>query len=113
MSNICGNLSRIPDDIVVHAMSCLNGEISCFIRAVSIRYTFKSVTFRYYVEREPDDEEREDAEIVLINFDSGHAPKLESGDIEFFVTEEPIGNLDPLDFMLYARKERKEARADR
>ena len=98
-----------PDDIIVHALCSLNGEISHNIRMVGFGYSVTSAIFRYFMEDEPTEDDRERAEIVAVNFDSGHMPPLKRLDIEFVVTNTPFGKLAPLDFVLFRRHEEYDA----
>ena len=94
-----------PDDIIVHALRSINGEITPNMRMVAFGYDGKSAKFKFYMDKEPSEDERENGEVVAVNFDSGHAPKLKSLDVEFVVTSKPLGKVDPLDFIVFRRCE--------
>tara|TARA_R110000751_G_scaffold187231_2_gene293524 strand:+ start:674 stop:988 length:315 start_codon:yes stop_codon:yes gene_type:complete len=96
---------RPPDDIIVDALCALNGEITPSMRMVALRYRYDEAKFRFYMAEEPTDDERENAEIVAVNFESLISHKLRKLDLEFVVTSEPFGKLDTLDFVIFARSE--------
>jgi len=95
----------IPDDIVVWAVKAISGEVTQNMRMIAFSYSGKKAKFRFYVEAEPTDDEREIGEVVAVNFDSGLAHDLEVLDVEFVVTKEPLGKLDTLGFGLFRRHE--------
>lgn len=103
------NPKKPPDDIIVDALSALNGEITPSMRLVAFEYRFDEAKFRFYMVKEPTEDERENAEIVAVNFGSSISHKLKKLDLEFVVTSEPFGKLDPLDFVIFARSENVEA----
>lgn len=94
---------RPPDDIIVWAVSCFNGEITPNMRMISFAYEDRKAKFIIYTEKEPSENDREHAEIGLLNFDCGLGPKVL--DFDFVVTSEPLGRLDPLGFTFYRRCE--------
>ena len=96
----------VDDDIFIWAVKCLNGEISEDMRMVVMQMDGARIKFRYYLDKEPSDFTRERAEIVAVNFDSGLGYKLDSHDIEFVFTDEPLGRLDNLDGTLFRRWEK-------
>ncbi|MCP4407854.1 MAG: hypothetical protein GY807_08855 [Gammaproteobacteria bacterium] len=98
-------MTKPPDDIIVWAVSALSGEITPNMRMVAFGYSGDCAVFRFYMEEEPSEEEVEVGEIVAVNFDSGLPKKLKKLDVDFVVTEEPLGKLDTLDFGLFRRRE--------
>ena len=98
-------LNRPPDEVIVWALISINGEIGPNMRMIAFGYEPQYVTFRFYMSRDPDEDDIEAAEIVCVNFESGYSTKLESLNVEFVVTDEPVGKLDPLDFILFSRRE--------
>ena len=75
------------------------------MRMIAFQFDGNSAMFRYYMDSEPTDDEREMAEIVALNFDAGLPTTLSSVGVEFVVTNDPLGRLDVLDFGLYRRWE--------
>jgi hypothetical protein len=98
-------LDRPPDEVIVWALTSLIGEIGPNMRMIALGYEPQNVTFRFYMSREPNEDDKEAAEIVCVNFESGHPTRLNSLNVEFVVTDEPFGKLDPLDFVLFCRRE--------
>ncbi|QDZ00170.1 hypothetical protein FQ775_07115 [Nitratireductor mangrovi] len=94
-----------PDDIIVLALRSISGEVTRHMRAIAFGYRGVSAKFRFYMESEPTEIERENAEVVATNFDAGHPAKLDSLEIEFVVTKEVLGKLNYLDFCIYRRSE--------
>lgn len=56
----------------------------------------------------PTDDELEIGEIVAASFDAGHPTPLRKLDVEFEVTDKPLGQLDSLGFGLFRRNEELE-----
>ena len=67
--------------------------------------TAGSALFRFYVEEEATETDRKNAEIIALNFSSSLFRGLEAVDIEFAVTDEPLGYLDTVDARVYRRWE--------
>jgi hypothetical protein len=89
----------------------LSGEIYPAIRVIVIKFdTNKNLTMRWYMDREPNDGDRENMEIVAVNFGWG-PPEM---DIRKFDLECVWGkgrqcDLDRLDGAIYTRKENFDA----
>jgi hypothetical protein len=96
---------KIPDDIIVWAVRAVSGGITPSMRMIAFAYDQYGATFRFYMCRDPSKDEREIAEVIAVNFESGLSNKLGRLDIEFIVTNEPLGALDVLGFGLYRRWE--------
>lgn len=92
----------------IWAHRCLNGEITSGMRMVAISSSGNRVTFRYYLDHPPTEFVQEQAEIVALNFDAGLSYRLETLDIEFVHSKEPLGKLDTLDYVLFRRWENDE-----
>ena len=71
---------------------------------VAFQAVGQKYTFRYYLDREPTDFVREQAEIVAVNFDAG-LTDIEELNIEFVNSNKPLGKLDNLDATLFRRWE--------
>ncbi len=93
-----------PDSIVLWAFRCVSGETTPNVRLVALRYREPNALFRFYLQDPPSETDRENAEVIATNFDSS-LTRLESLDIEFVVTSEPLGVLDTLDAQVYRRWE--------
>jgi hypothetical protein len=85
----------------------LSGEIYPAIRVIAIKLDDeKNLTMRWYMDREPNDDDRENMEVVAVNFGWG-PPEM---NIRAFNLECVWGKglqyeLDRMDGSLYARKE--------
>lgn len=98
-------MTTVPDNIIVLAVRAISGEVSPNMRLIALGYDGTRAKFRFYMNQEASEEEREMGEVIAINFDAGHATKLETLDVEFVTSIEPLGKLDCLDFGLYRRNE--------
>lgn len=96
---------RPSDKAIVHALRCISGEITPEVRLVAFQSRNDDVLFRFYMDCEPTDFHKERAEIVASNFDAGWSVQLNSLEIEFVHTNEPLGHLDHLGFGVYRRWE--------
>lgn len=94
-----------PDDIIVLALRAITGEVTGAVRAIGFGYSGKFAKFLFYMEKPPTEYDRENAEIIAVNFDAGYPTKLEQIDVEFVFTEKPFGKLDFLDFCIFGRSE--------
>ncbi len=103
-SQITGGV-KPPDEIIVLALRAISGEVTTNMRAIALGHRDSKAKFLFYMDRAPTDCEKECAEVIATNFDAGHPTKLEKLDIEFVVTNEYIGKLDMLDFMIFHRHE--------
>lgn len=97
--------NSIPDEIIVLAIRAISGEVTQNMRLIAFSYGDNKAKFRFYVAEKPTEDERENGEIVAVNFESGLDQYLDSLDIEFVVTNEPLGKLDTLGFGLFRRDE--------
>jgi hypothetical protein len=98
---------RIPDWLTLLLWHGLIGEIYPSIRAIAIALSKdKTLLIRYYLDREPTDEDFESMEIVATNVSSaiGSEP-IEHIDIDCQMGVGPIGNLDTLEGLIYCRNE--------
>ena len=96
---------RPPNDVIVNAILSLNGEITSNMRAVFIGYSTRNMKFHFVVYKEPSKDDEESAEIIAVNFFSGHFEKLETLEIKFIISVGLFKDLDHLDFVLFHRKE--------
>ncbi len=98
----------IPDELWNSIVIAFIGEIYSNIRAIAIGYDNDSITFRYYLDREPIDFDYESLEIVATNFDacSPASIPIKNIDIEcIYLKEESRKDIDPLSSLFYARRE--------
>ena len=98
-------MSGPTKDDILWAYAAVSGEITPEMRMIAFRLQGREALFRFYLDREPSEQTRECAEIIAVNFDAGHAPALTRLDIEFVVSDQPLGKLDPLDKHLFRRWE--------
>ncbi|MGE0583729.1 MAG: hypothetical protein AB7O39_01180 [Flavobacteriaceae bacterium] len=75
------------------------------MRMVAMRLDGTEVIFRFYVDREPDEDDLEHADIAALNFEAAHIGSYTKIDLDFVVTGERMTSLDPLDFILFQRYE--------
>ena len=89
----------IPDELWNSIVIAFIGEIYSNIRAIAIGYDNDSITFRYYLDREPIDFDYESLEIVATNFDacSPASIPIKNIDIEcIYLKEDKMMNSDAL-----------------
>lgn len=104
MPKVNKNRQNPSSDIIVAAIRAINGEITPNMRMIAFSYNGKEAKFKFYVAKEPSEEDREHADIAALNFEVGLSP-LDALDVEIVVTSEPFGLLEPLDFVLFQRSE--------
>ena len=99
---------NLPEWLVLWVCQSLIGEIYPEIRAIVLGYDDdKNLIIRYYLDREPTEDDFESLECVVTNIFA----HTSSDDQICGVTEEAIfsldrlGDLDVLDGLVYARKE--------
>ena len=95
-------------DILLALQSALLGEVYPSIRAVVYKYSSETKQFllRYYLDREPIDDDYESAGNVVAEFISNF--KFSDFDIvkeECVYSNDPISMFDIMDGMVYCRKE--------
>ncbi|WP_109464180.1 hypothetical protein [Albibacillus kandeliae] len=93
------------DEMFRWAQRCISGEITPNMRMVVLRIEERRVTFRYYLDIEPNSFLLERAEIIALNFDCGLSTNLDALDIELIHTVEPLGKLEYFDGSLFRRWE--------
>ena len=97
--------SKVPNDMLIWAVKSISGEVTTNMRMIAFSFGSKCAEFRFYMSKEPSEEEKEIGEIIAVNFDSGLPFELKKLDVVFVVTNEPLGQLDSLDFILFRRWE--------
>jgi hypothetical protein len=95
----------VDDETYIWAVQCLNGEITTDMRLVVLKKDEKKITFQYYLDQEPSEFTRERAEVVAVTFDAGLGLSLDTLDIEFEYTREPVGRLGAVGRTLFRRWE--------
>ena len=97
----------LPDWLILVVWRALAGEIYPHIRAIALRLAEdKTLTIRYYLDREPTEMDEESIDVVCTNI--GAATGLtEIARIESECRHDmaPIGKLDYLDGFIYSRRE--------
>jgi len=95
-------------EILLALQSSLLGEIYPTIRAVVFKYNsdYRHFTIRYYLEKEPDEDDYENIGVVVAEFLSNFKfSDFDKVDEECVYSNIPISELDILDGMVYCRKE--------
>lgn len=96
------------EEILLALQSSLLGEIYSEIRAVVFKYNSdnRQFTLRYYLEKEPNEDDYENIGIVVAEFISNFKfSEFEKVDEECVYSKLPISELEILDGMVYCRKE--------
>jgi len=99
---------RLPDWLRLWFQTALLGEIYPSIRAIAVGFSdSRALTTRFYFDHEPTEEDRENMSCVLTEIFANTSSNDEiSESIEEFVfARQRIGELDPLDGFVYARRE--------
>lgn len=102
----------MPDWLFSWACKAIIGEVYPSIRAIAIGYNNKRrLIVRYYVDRPPQSEDYDSIEVVVTNILANTQSSEEivsvSEEVEF--TKEPLGRLDVLGGLIYARREFSES----
>jgi hypothetical protein len=100
-------MKSIPDWLILCAWRALIGEIYPSIRAVAISLSDdKTLTIRYYIDRESTAFDLESLEVVATNISASIGlDKIAHVELECKFELEPIGKLDCLDGFIYCRRE--------
>lgn len=100
--------NKIPTEILLAIYRALLGEIYPAIRAIVISYTEdRELTIRYYLERTPTDYDYDSLGVVMTEVLSDLRPSVINKVKEECVHAlSPFKDLDILDAMIYARRER-------
>lgn len=103
MSKIC-----LPEWLILWIWKALLGEIYPEIRAIAVRFTKeRELTIRYYLDREPNEDDFESLGCVVANILSNTSSndEIRSVNEEVLFSQDTIGNLDIFDGLIYARRE--------
>ena len=87
----------------------LLGSIDTSVRMIVISLSDdRELLVRFYLDSEASDDIKEDIEVLQVEVDAmtSKAEALESSESEIIVTQLPLKELDTLDGVIYARKER-------
>lgn len=96
------------EQILLSLQSALLGEIYNSIRAIVFKYEANNRYFllRYYLDREPNDDDFENVEIVITEFISNFKfTDFNKTKAECKHTTLPLSHLDIMDGIVYCRKE--------
>lgn len=95
----------LSKDLRLLAFRSISGEVTPNMRMIAFAYHENTVEFVFYLQDPETDIDRECAEIIALNFDSGFWGNLKSLDIKFVTTREPLGLLDAKDLQVFRRWE--------
>ncbi|BDR54514.1 hypothetical protein KIMH_06250 [Bombiscardovia apis] len=101
-------MSNLPDWLIICVWRALLGEIYPNIRAIALKYSqdSKYLLIRYYLDREPLEEDYESISSVETEmFSAVGNDFISHSDLECIHEIEIIANLDRLDGFVYVRKE--------
>ena len=99
---------RLPDWLRLWFQHALLGEIYPAIRAVAVGFTDSRVmTLRVYFDQEPTDDDRENMSCVLTEIfaNTSSNDEIVSVTEEYLFSDKPLGQLEVLDGLVYARRE--------
>lgn len=102
------NKTKLPEWLILWIWRSLLGEIYPNVRAIAVSFTStRELTLRYYLDRSPTDFDFESIGSVMANI---LASTSSEGDIaeakeECECSTKPLGELDVLDGLVYARRE--------
>lgn len=96
----------LTNEISMAVVRAISGEITQNFRQISFGMEEREAKFIFYTVRPPNDDDREAAEVIAVNFDSSFPQKLDAVLIEFVTSDAPFGLLNNLDFVAFRRWER-------
>ena len=99
---------RLPDWLRLWFQSALVGEIYPAIRAIAVGFSeSRALTTRFYFDRKPTEDDRENMSCVLtvIFSNTSSNDEITESIEEFVFSDLPLSRLDPLDGFVYARRE--------
>jgi len=99
--------NKIEDWLIICVWRALLGEIYPSLRAIAISlHAEKTLLIRAYLDREPIDADTENLEIIATNITASvGADRIANIELECIYSDEPVGKLDSLDGIIYARRE--------
>src|SRR5678815_1690225 len=98
----------LPDWLRLWFQSALLGEIYPAIRAIAVGFSESRVlTTRFYFDREPTEDDRENMSCVLTEIFANTSSNDEIAESieELVFSDLPLSKLDPIDGFVYARRE--------
>lgn len=99
---------KLPEWLMFWIWKALLGEIYPEIRAIAVKFTDeRELTIRYYLDREPIEDDYESISCVVTNILSNTSSNEEISAVkeEIFFSRDVIRNLNILDGLIYARRE--------
>ena len=96
------------EEILLALQSSLLGEIYAEIRLIVFKYNSDNRQFmlRYYLDREPTEEDYENLSVVITEFISNFKySEFDGVSSECIYSKSPISELETLDGIVYCRKE--------
>ncbi|MEL6202332.1 MAG: hypothetical protein AAFR39_08230 [Pseudomonadota bacterium] len=100
-----GAKSELDCEMILEALRCTNGEVRDNFRMIVFGYNGSEAKFIFYCVNEPDEDDREAAEIIGLNFGAGGGAGLEKLDLDFVVIEGSLATVDTLDAVIFRRWE--------
>ncbi len=97
---------EFPGWLLKYLRATIFGETYPQIRNIAIRYTNKKeLLIRYYLDREPVDFDYESIEMVETELESVLVERINKIDLECVFHKGARKDIDPLDVVIYARRE--------
>jgi hypothetical protein len=98
---------RAPLWLVDEFQVAMLGNITANMRAIAVRFELGGqLLVRFYFEQRPSETDQETADILVSEFEcSKFSQRFSDIRMELVSTDQPIGTLDQLDLLLFARKE--------
>lgn len=95
----------VPDWLRLCLSQAIVGEIYPAIRVICVRYKERRITIRAYFDREPTDYDHDAIDVICLNMEEHCADNFDYIDVECMYSITPIGFLEILDGVIYARRE--------
>lgn len=100
--------AKLPNWLILWIWRSLLGEIYPSIRAIAVSFSEnRELVIRYYLDHDPDEFDNESLESLMTNVlaNTSNEADIRCAKTECQYSSVPLFNIDPLDGLIYARRE--------